>query len=80
MCSPGVACEAGGYREQQQAKGFRFSAARVVIVQGEGLHPGGQVEGESDAIGVEVAERQVPQAGVLGGADAVLAARPSAVP
>lgn len=54
-------------------------------VEGEGLHPGDQVCGQCDdfdpdPVLVIAVEGQVPQSGVLQGADAVLAAGALAVP
>ena len=72
-----MACEAGRDREQPQAKGFRFPATCVVVGQGEGLHPGEQVQGkrhdrEPDPVLVVAVERKIAHAGVFGVADAVL--------
>ncbi len=66
--APGMAGDAGG-----------------MVAQGDGLAPGGQFQREHDdrqpdPVGVEAAEREVAQPGVLGGADAVLAAGAAAVP
>lgn len=48
-----------------------------MIVQGDGLQPGRQIQGERDdrdpdPVGVETLERQVAQSGVFRVADAVL--------
>jgi len=61
------------------------SQRRVGGGEGKQLGPGGQVAGEGnqgapDPVLREVVQRQVSQAGVLGGPDAVLAAGPASVP
>lgn len=51
----------------------------LVVVQGEHLYPRSEFDGQADdldpdLVGVEAVEGQTGQAGVLGSADAVLAA------
>ena len=43
-----AACGAGGDGEWPMPVPFGFPAARVVVGEGEGLHPGGDVQGEGD--------------------------------
>ena len=82
---PAGAGEGGGDGEQPEPEPFGFPPAGVVSGEGEELHPGGQFAGEGDEgapdlVLVEVVQRQVRQAGVLGDADPVLGAGPAAVP
>ena len=44
----GAAGDAGRDGEQAVAESFGFPAAGVVAGEGEGLHPGGDVQGERD--------------------------------
>jgi hypothetical protein len=76
--------EASGHREQPQAQPFGLSAAGRMIGLRPGLLSGEYVGGQrhDGAPGLvprEVAQRQVRQAAVCGGADAVLGAGPAAV-
>lgn len=76
--------ELGGGGEQSQAQAFGFPAPDR-SVQGEHGHPGQQLQGEldglqPDAVLCGVVQRQVPQAGVTGGADAVLSPGPLTMP
>jgi hypothetical protein len=78
-----AADEAPGHGEQAQARPFEFPAAGGPG-EGEHGHPGEQFAGQGDdlapdlVLGVAV-QGQVAQAGVLGGADAVLASGAAAV-
>ena len=79
-----AAGEAAGDGEQAQPEPFGFPAAGGPG-QGEHLRPGQQLAGQGDDLAPqlvlgEALQRQVPQPGVLGAADPVLAAGPPAVP
>ena len=79
-----AADQAPGGGEQAQPEPFGFPAAGGPG-QGEHLGPGQQFAGQGhdlapDLVLGEALEREVPQPGVLGIADAVLAAGPAAVP
>src|SRR4051812_39822965 len=79
-----VVGEASGGAEQSQPELFGFPAPRRVLGVAERLGPGqefaGQLDdGAPDAVVVEPVQRQILQAGVLGGPDAVLAAGPATV-
>ena len=79
-----AADEASGDGEQAQPEPFRFPAAGGPG-QGEHLGPGQQLAGQGDDLAPELVlreafQRQVPQPGVLGAADPVLAPGPAAVP
>ena len=75
--SAGVRGDRGGGGEQPQSQPFGFPAASGVFGEAEHLGPGQEFAGQlhdlaPDAVLVEAVQRQVAQAGVLGGADAVL--------
>jgi len=83
--SSGVAGDAAADREQSQPYTFRFLSTCGVVGQGDHLHPRCQLDGEGrnrepDLILREAVQRQVRQAGVLGCADAILAAGAAPVP
>src|SRR5918994_2605089 len=80
----GVAGESGGGGEQAQPQPLGFPAAGGMLGVAEHLGPGDEFAGQlhdraPDAVLVEPVQGQILQAGVLGGADAVLAAGPAAV-
>ncbi len=80
-----AADQPGGGAEQSQPESFGFPPAGLVVGEGEQLHPGDELTGERDhgapelVLG-EAVQRQVGQAGVLGGADPVLGPGAAAVP
>ena len=76
--------QAAGDGEQAQAEPLGLPAAGVAG-QGEHLGPGQQLAGQRDDLAPDLVlgdalQRQVPQPGVLGVPDAVLAPRPPPVP
>ena len=80
----GVAGQAGGGGEQSQPQSLGFPAPGGVVAEAEHLGPGDELAGQlhdraPDAVLVEPVQGQVRQSGVLGGADAVLAAGAAAV-
>src|SRR6516164_9830266 len=77
-------CQAPGDGEDAQPQPFGFPPAGLAR-KGEHLGPGQQLAGQRDDLAPdlvlrEAPQRQVPQPGVLGAADPVLAAGPPAVP
>jgi hypothetical protein len=79
-----AADEASGGGEQAQPEPFRLPAAGGAG-QGEHLGPGQELAGQGGDLAPqlvlgEALQGQVPQPGVLGAADPVLAAGPAAVP
>ncbi len=79
-----AAVEAPGGGEQAQPEPFGFPAAGLSC-QGEQLGPGQQLAGQGHDLAPQLVvgeplQRRVPQPGILGAADPVLAADPAAVP
>lgn len=77
--SSGSGDQMPGDGEQAQPQSFGFPASGLVISQRQQLHPGGDLTGQShdravDLVLGEVVQREVGQAAVFGGADAVLGA------
>lgn len=80
----GVAGDGGRDGEDPQPQALGLPPSGLLAGQGEHLHPGDDLgrEGhdrEPDLVLCEVVQRHGAQSGVLGGADAVLAARPATV-
>ena len=84
LLAPAAADQPPGHGEDPQAQAFGFPPAGLAV-KGEQLHPGQQLAGHGhqfgpDLVGGIAVQGQVAQAGVLGAADAVLAAGPEPVP